>query len=454
MNLTPASEMTSRRLGYWMSEKKIRKLNIGHFVSLCKQANIEVVKIDLERSLDEQGPFDVVLHKLSDYLAKAVLGDRQAQHLCSDIESYFLRHPNTIVLDPLSNVRLLLDRYTQYSLVENGPVGGLGDVFIPSFVELTTTNVDDNIDLLHGAGVKYPFVCKPLVAHGSSIAHEMSIIFNKDAVGDVRPPCVAQTFVNHNALLYKVFVIGDEYHMVERPSIKNLYPGDNKTIFFSSQDVSKADSASFLNKRDEIDELSAHTVNPAKIGKLVSVVKQRLGLALFGIDVIIERETGRYAIIDINTFPGYDGVPNFFELLIEYILKLLVARDSTVSEGRQLTCREAMTIHTEKPVSDLLTSYADKTFWLNIPQVIPTVNNVISTVNGVIPINGVIQGNNAMIRTINGSMPVVKSSGEVNKSLHDFLNRSERSETTTSTNKTSSNGSQDDIPAFKQPIIC
>jgi inositol-1,3,4-trisphosphate 5/6-kinase/inositol-tetrakisphosphate 1-kinase len=33
-------------------------------------------------------------------------------------------------------------------------------------------------------------------------------------------------------------------------------------------------------------------------------IQQKLGLTLFGIDVIIENGTGRYAVIDINSFPG------------------------------------------------------------------------------------------------------------------------------------------------------
>jgi len=33
-------------------------------------------------------------------------------------------------------------------------------------------------------------------------------------------------------------------------------------------------------------------------------LQETFGLDLFGIDVIIENVTGRYAIIDVNTFPG------------------------------------------------------------------------------------------------------------------------------------------------------
>ena len=53
----------------------------------------------------------------------------------------------------------------------------------------------------------------------------MTVIFNEDGLKDIRPPCVAQTFVNHNATLYKIFKIGSKQYIGHRPSLKNLYPG-------------------------------------------------------------------------------------------------------------------------------------------------------------------------------------------------------------------------------------
>ena len=53
----------------------------------------------------------------------------------------------------------------------------------------------------------------------------MMIVFNEAGLRDVKPPCVAQTFINHNAVLYKVFVIGQQHYIVERPSIKNFSAG-------------------------------------------------------------------------------------------------------------------------------------------------------------------------------------------------------------------------------------
>ncbi|ERL85741.1 hypothetical protein D910_03156 [Dendroctonus ponderosae] len=46
---------------------------------------------------------------------------------------------------------------------------------------------------------------------------------------------------------------------------------------------------------------------------------------LLGIDVVIENTSGRYAIIDVNAYPGYDGFPNFFDALLDCISKKVTA---------------------------------------------------------------------------------------------------------------------------------
>jgi len=68
---------------------------------------------------------------------------------------------------------------------------------------------------------------------------------------------------------------------------------------------------------------------------IVKNIREIFGLILVGIDVVIENHTGKYAIIDVNVFPGYDGYPNFFEHLIDSIKKLLVERESfkQISKG-------------------------------------------------------------------------------------------------------------------------
>lgn len=50
----------------------------------------------------------------------------------------------------------------------------------------------------------------------------MAIVFNENGVADCKPPCVAQSFINHNAVLYKIYIAGDDFKVSERPSLKNF----------------------------------------------------------------------------------------------------------------------------------------------------------------------------------------------------------------------------------------
>ena len=152
------------------------------------------------------------------------------------------------------------------------------------------------------------------------------IIFNENGLKDCQPPFVAQNFINHNAILYKVFIVEDNFHIVERPSIKNFYQRDCdllNTIFFNSNDISKSGSNSKLSIISE-EEANLCTKPKYEIfEKIVKEIVNIFGLVLVGVDVVIENHTEKYAIIDVNVFPGYDGYPHFFEHLVESIKKRL-----------------------------------------------------------------------------------------------------------------------------------
>ena len=47
-------------------------------------------------------------------------------------------------------------------------------------------------------------------------------------------------------------------------------------------------------------------VEQSKVDRLVGSLRSRFQLDLFGVDVIIENNTGRYGVIDLNPFPGDD----------------------------------------------------------------------------------------------------------------------------------------------------
>nr|XP_054597582.1 inositol-tetrakisphosphate 1-kinase isoform X3 [Nothobranchius furzeri] len=264
----------------------------------------------------------------------------------------------------------------------------------PPFMVLNTECSPDVLEQIKQQGLTFPFICKTRVAHGTN-SHEMAIIFNEEDLKDVKPPCVIQSFINHNAVLYKVFVVGESYTVVERPSLKNFPSGpaglssetddssicmcysrgphanhfhhlcsrllrepvhreqllsdwgaegfkhfvprkqletmhqrdtDRKAIFFNSHNVSKPESSSDLTSRENVEGVS-EPPNDDVIRELSRLLREALGVSLFGIDVIINNQTGQHAVIDINAFPGYEGVPEFFNDLLNHITSVLQSQN-------------------------------------------------------------------------------------------------------------------------------
>uniref|UniRef100_A0A3Q1JFN4 Inositol-tetrakisphosphate 1-kinase n=1 Tax=Anabas testudineus TaxID=64144 RepID=A0A3Q1JFN4_ANATE len=323
--------LKGRRVGYWLSEKKMKKLNFQAFADLCRKRGIEVVQLDLSQPLEDQGPLDVIIHKLTDLILEADQNDSQAVLLVQRVQDYIDAHPETIVLDPLPAIRTLLDRCKSYQLVHRIESCMQDErICSPPFMVLNTECSPDVLEQIRRQGLTFPFICKTRVAHGTN-SHEMAIIFSEEDLKDVKPPCVIQSFINHNAVLYKVFVVGDSYTVVERPSLKNFPagPADRKAIFFNSHNVSKPESSSDLTSRENVEGVSQPPSDDV-IRELSRSLRQALGVSLFGIDVIINNQTGQHAVIDINAFPGRykfflntDECHPFFNDLLNHISSVL-----------------------------------------------------------------------------------------------------------------------------------
>lgn len=337
-----------RTIGIWMSDKKSQKLNWNELVNACVSHGYNLAKLDLERPLEDQGHIDIFLHKLTDIIATADQGDPKATLIIRRVEQYLSNHPNITVIDPLDNVRILLNRYRYYSILRNEPTFEKQGIFTPNFAEFTTNDIEKNIAIMSRRGVKFPVICKPSVAHGSKSAHEMIVIFNEKDLSLCKPPCVVQSFVNHNAVLHKVFLVGNRYHICERPSLKNFYASENLApIFYSTGEVCKADSQSTLSILDPHDRADIRmTLKEDKIRHIIRVLRKEIGLVLAGFDVVIDNATGNHAVIDINVFPSYDNFPDFFEHFLECIDELASRTAQNVWNGDVNGASEYASCHT------------------------------------------------------------------------------------------------------------
>ncbi|XP_056666441.1 inositol-tetrakisphosphate 1-kinase isoform X2 [Monodelphis domestica] len=293
---------------------------------------IEVVQLNLSRPIEEQGPLDVIIHKLTDVILEADQNDSQSLELVHRFQEYIDAHPETIILDPLPAIRTLLDRSKSYELIRKIEAYMKDErICSPPFMELTNFCGEDTLQLLEKNGLSFPFICKTRVAHGTN-SHEMAIIFNKEGLSAIKPPCVIQNFINHNAVLYKVFVVGESYTVVQRPSLKNFSAGmsDRESIFFNSHNVSKPESSSILTALDKIEGVFEKPSDDV-IREISKALRQALGVSLFGIDIIINNQTGQHAVIDVNAFPGYEGVTEFFTDLLNHIATVLQGQNLEVT---------------------------------------------------------------------------------------------------------------------------
>uniref|UniRef100_A0A671NI37 Inositol-tetrakisphosphate 1-kinase n=1 Tax=Sinocyclocheilus anshuiensis TaxID=1608454 RepID=A0A671NI37_9TELE len=291
-----------KRVGYWLSEKKMKKLNFQTFVDICRKQGIEMIQLDLSQPIEKQGPFDVIIHKLTDHIVDADQNVTESLLLVQGVQDYIDAHPETMILDPLPAIRTLLDRCKSYKLIHKLEECMQDDrICSPPFMVLKSECGTETLEQLQKHGITFPFICKTQVAHGIN-SHEMAIIFSEEDLKDIKPPCVIQSFINHNAVLYKVFVVGEAYNVVQRPSIRNFPSGP------TGQD----------NMEGQYGE-----PNKDVIQKISRRLRQALGISLFGIDIIINNQTGQNAVIDINAFPGYEGVPKFFDDLLSHITSVL-----------------------------------------------------------------------------------------------------------------------------------
>lgn len=92
-----SASIPRHRIGYWFSEKKSKKFNLEEFHGICDQAGLDLIKVKLENKkstgwiindlfdilfqinfnlpLEDQGPFSAIIHKMTDVIAQADLGD-------------------------------------------------------------------------------------------------------------------------------------------------------------------------------------------------------------------------------------------------------------------------------------------------------------------------------------------------------------------------------------------
>ena len=312
--------MIPLRVGICIIEYTRKKLQLPKSLEdLCHDNSMQFIVIDMNKNLNEQGPFDVIIHKILEWYN---LGEEVGNANLCKLMNYVRSCVRSVkVLDSIEETVRLADRCYALEILKccEFQMNGI-KVYTPKFMFLGKTEAQNSLDLIDKNGINFPLITKPHVTRCDAEAHDMSIIFSEHAVNDIITPCVIQEFVNHGSILYKVAAVGKQMYICERPSVKDLHGGPEPSVYFDSMTVSKRNIHNEILHDRNPHEMKFRTTTGSEkqlldeevVSELLQRINNRINLSLFGVDIIVDRETGNYGVIDLNYLPSYDGVLTYF----------------------------------------------------------------------------------------------------------------------------------------------
>ncbi|KAG6502408.1 hypothetical protein ZIOFF_042300 [Zingiber officinale] len=341
MSLSPPPPSHKLVVGYALTSKKVKSFLQPKLEGLARKKGIIFVAIDHFQPLLNQGPFDIVLHKVRcfPWIMTAVLTGKEWQQILevynyylslNSLKDYLEKHPEVTVLDPPAAIKHLHNRQSMLQDVADLNLSGCyGKVGVPR--QLVVTKDPSSIpDAVGKAELSLPLVVKPLVADGSAKSHELSLAFDEVSLSKLDPPLVLQEFVNHGGVLFKVYIVGEAIKVVRRfslPDVNKREPSNNTGVFqfprVSCAAASADDAELDPSIAGKLRYYSSVELPPRPLlENLARELRHRLGLRLFNIDIIREHGTkDRFYVIDINYFPVIPCRCNFNKY---YVLSWIV----------------------------------------------------------------------------------------------------------------------------------
>ncbi|KAF8112345.1 hypothetical protein N665_0065s0115 [Sinapis alba] len=301
-------------VGYALTSKKKKSFLQPKLELMARRKGICFVAIDLNRPLSEQGPFDVVLHKL--------LG-KEWQEV---IEDYQQTHPEVTVLDPPSAIQRIYNRQSMLQGMADLNLSDCsGSMLVPKQMVVLKDSAS-SADKVVEAGLKFPLVAKPLWIDGTAKSHQLFLAYDRRSLAELDPPLVLQEFVNHGGVMFKVFVVGDIIKVVRRFSLPNISNCDKAKVDGAFQFPRVSSSAASADNAD-LDPSVAELPPKSFLEALVKELRTLLGLRLFNIDMIREHGSKNvFYVIDVNYFPGYGKMPDYEQVFVEFFHNLAHAR--------------------------------------------------------------------------------------------------------------------------------
>ena len=309
-------------------------------------------------------PFDVIIHKLTEDLIneerERESGKGKLSERLEAIRTYLARNPRTVILDPLHAVNRVVSRLrTMQSLLSAHTAHHTTTATTapppfqrPNF--LFAVNVDSLLSQLPLSTLQFPLICKPVAACGAASSHKMAVIVAAADLSLAPFPCVVTEYLDHDELLFKVYVIDREVMVFRRRSLPNVEQMMMKVTNGATREGSKVSSVVFDSREDyptarsflpaaasekeedllvDVKEIVAPPTKPDEVPfeafkNAAQAIRKEFELSLFGFDVVrpsresrARRNNGEcggdeemgseLVIIDVNYFPSYKEVADF-----------------------------------------------------------------------------------------------------------------------------------------------
>ncbi|XP_072971545.1 inositol-tetrakisphosphate 1-kinase 6 [Typha angustifolia] len=281
-------------------------------------------KLPLSSQLEE---VDVVLHKVTDEIicidpncsADFPKGISFSMGMC-ELVRFIEEHHDFCVIDSLNNIYPLLDRLQiQKILLGLQDVSFKGRCRLRAPCSLKVDNFHDpNLSKqLSEANLSFPIIVKPQVACGVADAHNMALVFKFEDFSklSVPLPAVLQEYVDHGSTIFKFYVLGEKVFHAVRKSMPNAnfllsmteIAGSAPISFNSLKTLPVATDDQLLIGHAQADKqpLDIDLVQDA-----AHCLQKRLGLTIFGFDVVIQEGSGDHVIVDLNYLPSFKEVPD------------------------------------------------------------------------------------------------------------------------------------------------
>ncbi|GJZ68444.1 inositol-tetrakisphosphate 1-kinase 1-like protein [Tanacetum coccineum] len=314
------------RVGYALPARKIKAFMVDSFINYAKERGIEFIPIDVSKPLNEQDPFDCIIHKLYD------------REWNQNLDKHSLNNPNATIIDHPSSIQCLHNRISMLEPVTQLNIPKLN---IPNQLLVQDLESLNSIELKND--LCFPMIAKPLLADGTTNAHSMSLVFNHEGLTkglELEPPLVLQQFVNHGGTMFKIYVADTYVKCVKRSSLPDVSMESMEKMALESSGVMSFSQISSAVIAGGDDEYLSNHINNEKLKmpgheflvKVAKGLRESLGLQLFNFDMIKDDKSDGYLVIDINYFPGYEKLPDYESVMTDFFLNIKKSHDEKMTK--------------------------------------------------------------------------------------------------------------------------